>query len=284
MRPELLGDFDTLVLSGGSHNGLILLGGIQYLYDKQLVQNITTFIGTSIGGVISYLLIIGYTPVEIMVYICTHSDLIDNMRKINLLNITKGDAVIPFSYISTEIEKMTTEKIGGMLTMSELRSQFGKSLVCPTYNITTATVEYISAETFPNIKCITALRMTANLPFVFDNFKHGDSFYIDGALSNNFPIDIGEKLGKKVVGLCITYDLSIKSPKADFLDYIYKLLYIPIQQAMESRIHNKRENTAVINIIIENMELFTSNLDHKVKFEMFSRGYNRSKEFYEQEL
>ena len=284
MRPEIIGDFDTLVLSGGSHNGLILLGGIQYLYDKQLVQNIKTFIGTSIGGVISYLLIIGYTPVEIMVYICTHSDLIDNMRKINLLNITKGDAVIPFSYISTEIEKMTIEKIGGMLTMAELRARFGKSLVCTTYNITTATVEYISAETFPHITCMTALRMTANLPFVFDNFKHGDSFYIDGALSNNFPIDIGEKLGKKVAGLCITYDLSIKSPKADFLDYIYKLLYIPIQQAMESRIHNKRENTAVINIIIENVELFTTNLDQKVKFEMFSRGYNRGKEFYEQEL
>lgn len=276
-----LEQFDTLVLSGGSHNGLILLGGIQYLYDKQLAKNIKTFVGTSIGGVISYLLIIGYTPIEIMVYICTHNALLDNMRKINLLNITRGDAVIPFSYISSEIEKMTLEKIDTLLTLGELASRFGKSLICPTYNITTATVEYVSAETFPNLPCLTALRMTANLPFVFDNFKHGDSFYIDGALSNNFPIDIGEKLGTKVVGLCITYDLSIKSPKADFLDYIYKLLYIPIQQAMESRIENKRENTAVINIKLENVELFNVNLDHKVKFEMFSRGYNRCKDFYE---
>jgi predicted acylesterase/phospholipase RssA len=284
MRDELIGEFDTLVLSGGSHNGLILLGGIQYLYDKQLVHNITTFVGTSIGGVISYLLIIGYTPIEIMVYICTHNDLIDNMRKINFLNITRGDPVIPFSYISDEIEKMTLEKIGTLLTMADLRSRFGKTLVCPTYNITNATVEYISVDTFPTMPCLTALRMTCNLPFVFDNFKQGESFYIDGALSNNFPIDIGEKLGKKVAGLCITYDLSIKSPKTDFLDYMYKLLYIPIQQSMESRIHNKRGNTAVININIENVDLFTGKLDHKVKFDMFSRGYNCGKEFYEREL
>ncbi len=284
MRAELIGEFDTLVLSGGSHNGLILLGGLQYLYDKQLVHNIKTFVGTSIGGVISYLLIIGYTPVEIMVYICTHNDLIDNMRKINFLNITRGDPIIPFSYISNEIEKMTIEKIGTLLTLAELSTRFGKTLICPTYNITNATVEYLSAETFPAISCLTALRMTCNLPFVFDNFKHGESFYIDGALSNNFAIDIAEKLGNKVGGLCITYDLSIKSPKTDFLDYMYKLLYIPIQQAMESRIHNKRDNTAVINITIENVDLFTGNLDHKVKFEMFSRGYTCGKEFYEQEL
>lgn len=284
MRPELNGEFDTLVLSGGSHNGLILLGGIQYLYDKQLVHNITTFVGTSIGGVICYLLIIGYTPIEIIVYICTHNDLIDNMSKINLLNITRGDAVIPFSYLSNEIEKMTIEKIGMLLTMAELHARFGKTLVCPTYNITTAAVEYVSFETFPTTPCLTALRMTCNLPFVFDNFKYGESFYIDGALSNNFPIDIGEKIGKKVAGLCITYDLSIKSPKTDFLDYIYKLLYIPIQQSMESRIHNKRDNTAVININIENGELFNGNLDHKVKFEMFSRGYNCGKEYCEREL
>ena len=275
-------EFDTLVLSGGSLNGLILLGGVQYLYDKHLFQNITTFVGTSIGAIISYLLIIGYTPIEIMVYLCTHTGFMDKMSRFNILNIPRGDAAISFSCISDELEKMTIEKIGSLLTLSELTVRFGKVLVCPTYNITTAKPEYISRETFPNIPCLTALKMSSNLPFIFENFKYGDSFYIDGALTNNFPIDIGEKLGKKVVGLCISYELSTNNPKNDFLDYLYKLLYVPIQQSMEYRILNKQPTTNIINITQANyLGFFNFNIDHKAKFEMFSMGYNTVKHFYE---
>ena len=273
--------FDTLVLSGGALNGFILLGGIQYLYDKHLFQTITHFVGTSIGSIISYLLIIGYTPIEIIVYLCTHNELVEKMKKMNILNITRGEAAIPFSCISDELERMTIEKIGSLLTMSELTKRFGKTLVCTTYNVTTAKAEYISNETFPNMPCLTALKMSSNLPLIFENFKYGDSFYIDGAFSNNFPIDIGEKVGKKVIGLCITYNLTIKSPKIDLLDYVYKLLFIPIQQSINHRISNKQENTHVINMIPTSVDVFNFNIDHKMKFEMFSKGYNEVKNFYE---
>ena len=273
--------FDTLVLSGGALNGIILLGGIQFLYDKHLFQTITTFVGTSIGSIISYLLIIGYTPIEIIVYLCTHNELLEKMKNMNILNITRGEAVIPFSHISDELEKMTIEKIGSLLTMSELTSRFGKTLVCTTYNVTKAKVEYISVETFPNMPCLTALKMSSNLPLIFENFKYGESFYIDGAFSNNFPIDVGEKLGKKVVGLCITYNLAIKSPKLDLLDYVYKLFYVPIQQSIDHRITNKRENTQVIVMTPSSVDIFNFNIEHKMKFEMFSKGYNEVKKFYE---
>ena len=274
---------DTLVLSGGSIKGIILLGGVQYLYDKHLFQNITTFVGTSIGAIISYLLIIGYTPIEIMVYLCTHTELLDKMGRINILNITRGEPAISFSHITDELEKMTIEKIGSLITMGELYSRFGKTLVCTTYNVTKAMAEYISHDTFPTLPCLTALKMTANLPFIFDNFKYGESFYIDGALTNYFPIDIGEKLGKKVIGLCITYDLSVKnSPKSDFLNYIYKLLFVPIQQAIEYRITNKKKNTQIVNINPEDLDFFNFNINQKVKFEMFSQGYNNVKKLYEE--
>ena len=61
-------DYDTLVLPGGGIKGLILLGGVQYLIDNYYMKNIKNFVGTSIGSIIGYLLIIGYTPIEIFVY------------------------------------------------------------------------------------------------------------------------------------------------------------------------------------------------------------------------
>ena len=64
--------YDTLVLSGASSKGLLTLGGLQYMYDNFLINNVNTYVGTSSGSIIAYFLVIGYTPIEIMMYICTH--------------------------------------------------------------------------------------------------------------------------------------------------------------------------------------------------------------------
>ena len=50
----------TIVISGGSINGIICLGALQYLINNKLLDNITTFIGTSSGSMTGFLLSIGY--------------------------------------------------------------------------------------------------------------------------------------------------------------------------------------------------------------------------------
>ena len=49
--------YDTLVLSGGSSKGIIILGCIQYLVDNYLLKGIETYIGTSVGSIICFLLL-----------------------------------------------------------------------------------------------------------------------------------------------------------------------------------------------------------------------------------
>ena len=61
-------DFDTIVLSGGSIKGIVTLGALQYAKENYLLENIKTYIGTSSGAIISYLLAIGYNPIEMIVY------------------------------------------------------------------------------------------------------------------------------------------------------------------------------------------------------------------------
>ena len=61
-------DFDTLVLSGGSSKGILILGALQYAQDNFLLNKINKYIGTSVGSIICFLLLIGYTPIEIMIY------------------------------------------------------------------------------------------------------------------------------------------------------------------------------------------------------------------------
>ena len=281
MENSIISEYDTIVLSGGSINGIIILGALQYLKDKNMINNIKTFVGTSIGGVISYLLIIGYTPVEIIIYLCTNSHMFEKLKCFNIINATRGEGAVSFSNISDELEKMTINKVGKILTMKDLEIRFGKKLICITYNTTKSCAEYLSCDTTPDLPCLTALRMTSNLPFVFETYKYDDSFYIDGGLSNNFPLDVGEKNGQKVLGLSLSYNMSDTEPNKNFMEFIYKLLYVPIDQSTVHRIESKADTTTVIILKAGNMDFFNFNVDSKKKLEMFSCGYEDTKSFFE---
>ena len=66
--------YDSIILSGGSIKGFCTLGALQYMQDNKIIDDtLTTFAGTSIGSIISFLLIIGYTPIEIVVYLCSNN-------------------------------------------------------------------------------------------------------------------------------------------------------------------------------------------------------------------
>jgi predicted acylesterase/phospholipase RssA len=48
--------------------------------------------------------------------------------------------------------------------------------------------------------------MSSNLPLIFENFKYGNNFYIDGGVSDNFAIDVGISKGNKIIGIYFCFD------------------------------------------------------------------------------
>ena len=161
-------NYDTLVLSGGSVNGFVILGTLQYLYDNDLLHHINTYIGTSIGSLISFLLIIGYDPVEIITYMCVNS-FINKLKNINILAMIRGLGAISFNVVQEQLEKMTIDKIGYLPTLQEVKEKFGKVFICVTYNLTKNATEYLDYENNPSLSCITAIRMSANFPILFES-------------------------------------------------------------------------------------------------------------------
>ena len=74
---------NILVLAGGGMKGLYIIGCLKYLEEKDLLKDIDTYAGTSIGGILSYMLNIGYTVDEIYKF----SKIFD-MSKMTDINIT----------------------------------------------------------------------------------------------------------------------------------------------------------------------------------------------------
>jgi predicted acylesterase/phospholipase RssA len=272
--------YDTLVLSGGSTKGLIILGSLQYLYDNFYLKEIKNYIGTSSGSIICFLLAIGYTPIEIIVYICTHQ-LLERIQHFNVVAMINGGGASSFISIYEQLEKMTIEKIGYIPTFQDLKTKFNVNLTCITYNLTENKTEYLSVDNYPNLPCLIAIRMSSNLPLIFENFKYGKNLYVDGGISENFGIDIGDKIGQRVLGIYLDAEGKHFNTENDIniIEYIYKLMFIPISQSTELKIKNASSKCKIIKLSSNrNTTFFDFKINSIEKLNLFSSGYQETKE------
>lgn len=270
-------DYDTLVLAGGSAKSIVTLGAVQYVYDNFLNHNLKYYIGTSAGAMICYLLIIGYTPIEIIVYICTHQ-LLEKMQNFNIFGLVQGRGACSFTIIQEQLEKMTISKIGYLPTLKDLKNNYGKELICTTYDLTESKTVFLNHHNHPNLPCLTALRMTSNLPLIFENYKYGNSFYLDGGVSDNFPIDYAETIGNKILGINLNQDVKDFEPNMNTLEFVYKVMFIPIHQGVKDKISKASNKCKIVELKYDKLKFFDFNVRSQMKMEMFSSGYQQMQE------
>jgi predicted acylesterase/phospholipase RssA len=137
------------------------------------------------------------------------------------------------------------------------------------------------------LPCITALRMSSNLPLIFENYRYGNSLYVDGGISDNFAIDIGEKMGEKILGIVLNSECASFSndTEVNTLEFIYKLIYVPVIQAINHKIRltSASNKCKIVNIknVTANLKFFEFNVVSSTKLNMFSNGYEQMKEHIE---
>jgi predicted patatin/cPLA2 family phospholipase len=122
-----------------------------------------------------------------------------------------------------------------------------------------------------------------NLPLIFENFKYGNKFYIDGGIADNFPIDKAEELGKKILGINIVTNLqNFSEPeKMNILEYIYKLIFIPMDQIVDYKIAKFAKKSKIINLDYDKLKFFNFTIPSKDKLDIFSSGYEQMKTHFE---
>lgn len=251
----------------------------------------TRLIGTSIGAIICYFLAIGYSPIELVVYLCSHG-VLESLAINNFEQIVSGDGIYDYQILRNVYEKMTLEKIDAVPTLNDVYTRFGKELIICTYNFTDRKTEHLSYRTHPDLSCLDALRMSSNLPFIFSSFMYGDKEYIDGGVIENFSFSMlsslsTEKKEKKIVGIYLDNQI-VNSPSdkeynrlSPILDKIYAMLMIPTSEYEKQMIQTiNHEYIDFITVSVQNVKIYTFKLPHTDKLELFSLGYNRSKEYY----
>lgn len=201
--------YKTLVLSGNSTNGIVSLGAVQYLIDTNQLTKVENYVGTSSGSIINSLLCVGYTPLEILEYVCI-SNAYKHVGKINIAKfITEGEGLFEFEKLKSVLEEMFRKKVGYIPTLGEIFEQFKKNFVCVTINYTTQKRIYISNENHPDILITDAVHMSSCFPVVFQPFEYKSEKYVDGGIGDNFPVKFSTKFEGK--GVCVSIALQISS-------------------------------------------------------------------------
>jgi len=272
--------FDTIVISGGALKGFALLGALQCLVDQNKLLQVKKFIGTSIGAMISYLMCIGYTPIEIMVHLCKN-DWMNKMANFDILKAVNGGGALSFSIINELLEKMTIEKIGRLLSLGELHQTFGKELICCTFNLSKQDIEFINPIDNPEIQCLIALRMTSNLPILFEPFHYNSCFYVDGAVICNFPLFKVDLDKDTAIAIKFKYtnkeSLDFSPNKKAFMSYLYDLIVIPAVYIEDHLNKQHLQNCKIIEMDATSLSSLNFQMTMNDRLEMFSTGYETTR-------
>ena len=146
LRSEFLRrEYKTLVLSGGFMKGISILAIISELD----INSITTFIGCSVGAVISFLLLIGFSAEDI--FKITMKVLISNfrnefIRSIMLLGL-QPSLMSKVIILDVIVNLMEQKGIRKDITFFELLEETGKRLVITVWNANISETEYFSPKT-----------------------------------------------------------------------------------------------------------------------------------------
>lgn len=187
--------YHNLVISGGSWKCFSVLGCAQYLIEHGLYENIKTFVGTSAGAIVCFLLciydhdMISTLQEDVINYMQELNDN-HNLDVDNLLHFFDESGIETGEAFTNLFKKFLKNKFNlEDINFLNFAKATGKDLVICVSNLTKMTQEYCCVDKTPTMSVITALRMSMSIPFVFTPVSYEGSLYVDGALYNDFPID-----------------------------------------------------------------------------------------------
>ena len=194
-------NIENLVFQGGGVLGIAYAGAIHALEKANLLGNIKRVAGTSSGSIVSMLLSLKYTSVEITEITRTtdfkkFEDHKDFLRIPTKYGLYKGDYFL--SWIKGLIRQKTNNED---ITFSELSSKGYLDLKVFATDLNTANIKEFSNEKTPSVIVAESLRASMSFPLFFSAWKFPNNnpnnhIYVDGGVVYDYPITAFEDLSK----------------------------------------------------------------------------------------
>ena len=182
-----------IVLSGGGPNNIIQLGCLKQLYDAGVVNvnKIESIYGTSAGAILGVTIALKYDINVICDYFIKRPwHKVFNFNPKDLVEIIENNGYMDRTFVEEMLDTFLTAKhVSKDLSLLELYE-----LSNIRFNIYTIRLEpfeklVLNHENYPSMPVKTAILMSCALPPVFKPVLYNGSYYIDGGMICNYPIN-----------------------------------------------------------------------------------------------
>lgn len=278
LEPNSEPKYVNIVLSGGSIKGISLIGGLSRLAEEKLIdfKKIKALVGSSAGSLFGLLVVLGFTVDEIWNFIyCL------DMGKVvcpNFMLLLKKCGVETGQVIHNLVEEIITKKTGTKhINFKQLYEITGIHYTVVGTCLTTKEVIYYDHINTPTFKVSMAIRISISIPGFFTPVTIDDKKYIDGAVLNNYAMNLFEDQLDKTIGLliCDSYNTEYNYPEEYFLAIMNIFMYSYYQKTML----DYKDNTVYIDKIPENLFSLNFDIDDNAKIALFQSGILAAEEF-----
>lgn len=205
---------ETLVVSGGGMKGVASLGAVAALKKAGMLRHVKTVVGTSAGALVAAALVSNRASLKTLDRLVAYKADIDLSSILSTFGIDSG----------RDLERWIGVLLGKAYTFREMFDSTGIRLVVCATNVTDRVPVYFSVDTAPDMDVALALRMSCTIPLYFTAVNHMGKVYVDGAVSDNFPLAwASEKYGGSTV-LGVTFRPRATDPGRSLEEYVGALL------------------------------------------------------------
>lgn len=280
-KPELI------VLGPGGVKGFLPLGSLVYLERSGLLNNVHTYVGVSVGAIISLLVIAGYSVYDEIIKDALEIDLFSDFGNISLDILRSQSGIISNTKIRDFLSKKIRDKFKDLApylksteyvpNMKQFYDLTGIRLVTVTLNVDTKTTEYMSYENEPNLSVIDAVMLSINIPLIFPQIKYKGNTYVDGALGNPYPVDIFDDDRTNILGIYIDVD----SKSDTIFSYLYKIFDSIMAQSKNKTVSQSSDKCRHLVLVSNTMDILGVGINNDQKIKMVIEGIRRTKEFFD---
>lgn len=273
--------FDSIVLSGGGIKGFTELGALHFFFENEEINldSIKELAGTSVGSAICLLLNCGFLPHDIHTIFSEKTNFILPDENSNIFNIWNKTGLISVSSVINNIKNLIIEKIGSVPTFNELYQKSKKILYITGSNLDTMRGVVFSYKTTPELSVLEAVKMSCNLPFIFQKIMYNNEYITDGGITNNFPYNLISNRCNKTLGIALT-NCQIKLSSKSYIGYIFRLILLPTFSSTQHLVENAPDNVYIVEINTDMINALDFTMNDEQKTKLFSQGYMASYRTY----
>lgn len=267
---------NILVLSGGSFKGFAYIGVLKALKKLNLLNDLSIFIGTSVGSIFSLLLSLNSCIEEIEEFINKIN--FNQLMNFNIKNLYYNYGLNDGStIINLLISFLNKKNFNQNLTFKELYERTNNILIINSSNITKKINEVFDYLLTPDMEILKAVRMSISVPFIFSPVKFNNCLYVDGGIINSFMYIWAIKNRYKkdnIIGVLLNDKIN-KNQNYNFYSYLMDIYYSLYSNQTEELNLNE-----IINIEIDNCSISKTNISDIEKNKMIELGFNKTIEYF----